>query len=609
MTFKRKQIQVKEEHWDYSKFDQINGYHPLKKAVPESVVEYQARKRSGGRVAFFNFDLAREMNLIDQEHPNHITNELAEMINNTFSIVIINEFDIDAGKSFPKKEICENTYMATRYLQMQHPNKQGKTSGDGRSIWNGQLKNNKGVAYDIMSCGTGATRLSPATHIYNKFFETGDPSISYGCGYAEVDEGLSTLFFSEIFEQNGLATERVLAILKFPNNISITVRAYPNLIRPSHFFNHLKQNNYEALKKMADFYIDRQIANKAWKNVPKGKKKYKYFLEKQSETFAKLVARFETDYIFCWLDWDGDNILMDGGIIDYGSVRQFGLFHHEYRFDDDDRYSTTIKEQKTKGRYTVQCFAQMVDFILKGKKRSIKKFENHSILKKYDKTYVEEKRKLFIARIGFVEKDIEYLCRSQKKLVDHFYRVFCYFERAKSKQGRHEVGDGINWSAIFCMRDILRELPQLYLSREDKITKEEFIDIIKSSYATDEDLELTNYRRDMIKNFQDDYWKIVAKIAKVNKKSKQQILLELVTRSSIINRYDRVTGDSITSIVDKVMKFSPKLNPDEIYETMREFAEYQNFDPDCPQAKKESFQKPKLLKSILQIVRDYREGL
>lgn len=41
------------------------------------------------------------------------------------------------------------------------------------------------------SCGTGATCLSPATHIFKKFFQTGDPSISYGCGYSDLDDGVT----------------------------------------------------------------------------------------------------------------------------------------------------------------------------------------------------------------------------------------------------------------------------------------------------------------------------------------------------------------------------------------------------------------------------------
>ena len=42
----------------YPKFREIDGSHPLKKMVPEAVVEYQVRTKHGGQVAFFNFELA-----------------------------------------------------------------------------------------------------------------------------------------------------------------------------------------------------------------------------------------------------------------------------------------------------------------------------------------------------------------------------------------------------------------------------------------------------------------------------------------------------------------------------------------------------------------------
>ena len=84
----------------------------------------------------------------------------------------------------------------------------------------------------------------------------------------------------------------------------------------------------------------------------------RHLAERVAIDFARAAATFEHEYIFCWLDWDGDNCLTNGGILDYGSVRQFGLFHREYRFDDGPRWSTSIVEQRNKARYIVQTFAQ-----------------------------------------------------------------------------------------------------------------------------------------------------------------------------------------------------------------------------------------------------------
>lgn len=594
----------------YSKFKKIDGRHPFQKATKDSFVAYRARVRHGGKVLAFNFDLARDMGLIPKNHPNKMTEELEKAFVDTFALVIINEYDQINNIEFPKEDIKPNFYMATRYLQLQHPNKQGKTSGDGRSVWNGYVETKDGL-WDISSCGTGATCLSPATHIQNKYFQTGDPSISYGCGYAEVDEGVSTLFFSEILHKNNVPTERVLGILRFPDGFAITVRTHDNLIRPSHMFNHLKQGNIDALKLVVDYYIDRQIRNGKWTDIPAGEyERYDYFLKKQSEVFAQTAARFEDEYIFCWLDWDGDNVLMDGGIIDYGSVRQFGLFHSEYRFDDADRFSTSITEQKNKAKYTVQNFAQIVDYLKTGERRPLKDFASGSWSERFDEEFELSKLRNLLYKVGFSEEVREKIIERDRHLVSEFSKVFSYFERAKAAAGPKKVSDGITWDAVFCMRDILRELPQLFMSRGDSIEREEFIEILKSTYATEEDLVITSYRRKKIDEFQNLYWQLVKTAASVKKLTINKVLLDITMRSSVINKYDRVTGDSITTITNMLMEKIDKMSPDRLFKLLHNFSEYQNLDPDTDKnLDKNQLQKSQLMRGFLKVVREYREGL
>lgn len=597
-----------ETDYSYDKFSTINGKHPLKQTCDEAFIEYGARYRKGGKVAAFNFALAKEMGLITKSHPNKMTPELSKKVLETFGIVIINEYDEINNIKFPEKDILPNKFMATRYLQLQHPNKQGKTSGDGRSIWNGMCTH-KGKNWDVSSCGTGATALSPATAIQKKFFKSGDPTISYGCGYSELDEGLSTLFFSEVFHKNGIETERVLAIIDYGNNISINVRAHQNLLRPSHLFNHLRQSNLEALENLVDYYIDRQIKNGVWTDVPKTRNsRYQFFLEREIEVFAKMAAKLEDEYIFCWLDWDGDNILMDGSMIDFGSIRQFGLFHSEYRYDDDDRYSTSIVEQKNKARNTVQTFAQLVDYLITKDKKTLKSFKDSKATQKFDKAFIENKQKNLLYKLGFKPETLDLLYKSGNKEVDSLLEPFSYFERAKSKEGLQKVADGINWNAIFCMRDILRELPQLYLSRNTSIERSEFIEIIKSYYANKEDLVSTSYRDKKIDEFQEAYWKIVQKASKLTGEETQTILLNMTMRSSIINKIERVTGDSIGEIVDKVMNIKPKLKSTELFDVLSEFVDYQDLRPESKMTKSDKSQS-NLVKGMLKIVREYREGL
>ena len=595
----------------YSTFSRLNGEHPFKTNVPGGCVEYKARHKKGGKVAFFNFDLARDMGLISKSHPNQLNPELEKEILQAFSIVIINEYDVINKIKFPEEEILPNTFMATRYLQLQHPDKMGRTSGDGRTVWNGCIRHN-GVTWDVSSCGTGGTKLSPASNLNKKFYQTGDPSISYGCGLSEVSEGLETLFFSEVLGKNGFKTERVLAIIEFDKGIAINVRANPNLIRPSHFFGHLKQGNFETLKQVADHYISRQLENKAWEvtSFKNDKEKYYYLAKQAAKSFSETAAKFEDEYIFCWLDWDGDNILMDGGIIDYGSIRQFGLFHAEYRYDDVQRYSTTILEQRQKARYIAQCFIQIADFLATKKKKSISQFRKHEILKYFDSHFNECKNRNLLNRIGFKKVHQEFLMKSCLNKVEKFRKAFSYFERSKSKRGIYKVPDGINRDAIFCMRDILRELPQLYLTRSGQLSHQDFLEVSKSSYAKKSDLKLTEIRKRQINRFQSLYTSMISALEKEFNLSRGQFLLELTMRSSVINKYDRVTGDSITYIVEKVQKLRPKLTPDELFGLSQQFSSYQNLDPDRKVAVEEAPERHKnIMRNFSSIVRECREGL
>lgn len=190
-----------------------------------------------------------------------------------------------------------------------------------------------------------------------------------------------------------------------------------------------------------------------------------------------------------------------------------------------------------------------------------------------------------------------------------YRKDFSYFEKTKSKKGLHEVPDGINWSAIFCMRDVLRELPQLFLFRGDNISDDEFINIIKSSYALDRDLVINSYRSKKINQFQNRYWKIIKIISKQFKIPENKVLLEITMRSSIINKYDRVTGDSVSTIVFKVLKQKKKLGVEGVFEILKDFINYQNHDPSTKEKKNISKKNEAFMRGVMNIVRDFREGL
>lgn len=434
----------------YSLFDRIDGTHPLQSAVPESCVMYPVVQREHGRVVYFNFDLAKEMGLLDKNHQDEVTPLLEKKLLETFNIQIVNEWDLQKNQSSSLRE-KPNKYMATRYLQLQHENKQGKTSGDGRSIWNGTFNGPSGKQWDVSSRGTGVTCLSPGAVEAQKPLRTGSRAFGYGCGLADIDELIGSALQSELFHRQGLHTERVLCIIDGGKNCGIGVRVGENLLRPAHLFLYLKQNRHDELTRGFQYFLDRQRANKKPVN-------FNNFLQETTKSMAEFLAYCEVNHIFVWLDWDGDNCLLDTGIIDYGSVRQFGLRHDQYRYDDVQRFSTNLPEQKLKGMYLLQCYVQMIDYIKTGKKKSLDSFRHHMWLKTFKLQFNQHKKKLLLEKFGFNEVQRNYLLRFQKNKTDGFLKLFESLEAVKKTGKPVVLPDGINIPPLIDMKETLRLL-------------------------------------------------------------------------------------------------------------------------------------------------------
>jgi hypothetical protein len=164
------------------------------------------------------------------------------------------------------------------------------------------------------------------------------------------------------------------------------------------------------------------------------------------------------------------------------------------------------------------------------------------------------------------------------------------------------------------MRDILREFPQIYLARQNYLSDDEFIEIIKSTYARRSDLKLSKERIFQIKEFQISYLELIFHLQKEIKKDFREILLEVIMRSSVINKYERVTGDSISHIVQKVQRKKPKFTPDDLFQIASEFSVFQDLNPDRKEISSNKmileFKPQKhIMRNLYLIVRDFREGL
>lgn len=535
----------------YEAFDQIDGRHPWQDAVPTGFVLYPVRKLERGKVVQFNFALAREMGLIATSHPDELTPELEKKILETFALQIVNEYDQQNGVQARKNVLKEHGYMATRYLQLQHTDKAGRTSGDGRSIWNGTIEN-KGRTWDISSRGTGVTCLAPGAVQANRPLKTGEGEFGYGCGLADVSELLGSALLSEIFHLNGLGTERVLTVIDLGKGCGIGVRAAPNLIRPAHLFLYLKQERVEPLRQATDYFIHRQTENGEWNFSPHAPDRYRRMLREISQSFARFAARLEREYIFAWMDWDGDNVLANGGIIDYGSIRQFGLRHDQYRYDDVDRFSTNLNEQRGKARLMVQVFAQLVTMLETGKRRPIDEFENHAAVREFDREFDRALRQHFLAQVGLSPNEIDSLMKTKRALVEELYSSFLILEKIKTKAKTKRLPDGVNRPAVFKMRAALRELPS-YMSFKGGLTlgatADELLEIMTSSHAKRADRRLKGQLRKRIEHFLKSYQALLAAIY-----DDAANLKEMRGRAEDRNRAGRVTGNGAEFIIDEIIK-------------------------------------------------------
>ena len=601
----------------YEKFKELDGTHPWRNVSPDGYVDYRARYRPQGRVLFFNFPLAKEMGLIPSEHPHSINKDLEQVILDTFSLRIINEYDLEHGTKFPPESVRPKPFMATRYLQTQHRNKQGKTSGDGRSIWNGYLKSDK-LSFDISSRGTGATILSPGAVEAKTVVATGDQTYGYASGLAYLDEMLGSAVMSEIFYRQGIPTERCLAVIGFPDTSAIGVRSAPNLIRPAHMFRYLKQNRLAELKASVDYFIDREIENGIWTMPDDPAQRYATALDYFARNYAKLAALLEEEYIFNWLSWDGDNMLASGAILDYGSIRQFAAKHDKYRFKDVDRYSASLAEQRGWARTLVQVFAQAMDFVETGEKKNLNTFRNAACLRVFDDAFASERDQRMLWRIGFTPEQIAHLMDKAQKEIRDFDRSLSYFEDRKVSKGVEKLPDGFTHSPVFLIRNLLRTLPGYYLSqamtRADdesaQMPNEIFLQTMAASYVGKKDLKLTEARISHIKEFQNSYLRLCAALGG----PLDLVLQTLQERSAVINHRHRITGDAVTWIIEEVIAMKGKIRNDGLQEAIDAFIDSQvlipgKWRPVSPAQLNSNTLKSRLLQKIQENLEAYKESI
>jgi hypothetical protein len=128
-------------------------------------------------------------------------------------------------------------------------------------------------------------------------------------------------------------------------------------------------------------------------------------------------------------------------------------------------------------------------------------------------------------------------------------------------------------------------------------------------------LPLTDGRRRKIRKFQDLYHKLLAIAAELSGQKESIVLQKIKQRAELINRYERVTGDSIIYLAEALVEGRKRMTTKSLHEMFSAFVEQQVLQPEYYSDKVSdgkhltSRNAKKTYDSMLQIVKDYREGI
>ncbi len=393
-----------------------------------------------------------------------------------------------------------------------------------------------------------------------KPLKTGNTEAGYGCGQAEIDELISSAIMSEVVHKMGIYTERVLTVIDLGDGVGIGVRAAESLLRPAHAYLFLKQNRWEPLKRV----IDHTISLKKSTQIKTDSEKYDQFLTEFCDKFASFAAQLEEHYLFVWVDWDGDNVLMDAGIIDYGSVRHFGSCHNQYRYDDVERFSTNLLEQKRKAKSIVMTMIQAVDFVKTKNRKGIDSFKKHPLLIRFEKQFNQKQLFYFSQKLGLNDKTFSQILGDapSKRSLLNLFKACRHWENLKTQPTFSKVADGINKNPLCNMRNFYREYPTHKLkNRSNVLTMDEFISMTWTQSSPKKSTSLFYKNKSQYENLIKCYDRVLNSIFKLNNEDLTSQVAKLAGRW---NPSNFLTGNALIHNVDHILEQYMNLKNEEV---------------------------------------------
>ena len=102
---------------------------------------------------------------------------------------------------------------------------------------------------------------------------------------------------------------------------------------------------------------------------------------------------------------------------------------------------------------------------------------------------------------------------------------------------------------------------------------DEILEIALSSYASREDRRPTPHRRRMALEFQQAWMALAEHAAAIVGQSVPLLLTEIAGRSTVINRYDRITGDAALYAAQRLIRHRKRLSSQNLHRVIERFVE------------------------------------
>jgi hypothetical protein len=278
--------------------------------------------------------------------------------------------------------------------------------------------------------------------------------------------------------------------------------------------------------------------------------------------------------------------------------------------------STSIPEQRRKARQIVQRFVQIRELLLHGRAPALDSLRRDEDLLLFDQEFETHRRRLFLRQLGLAKRDIEAALREEPGWMDGLMRLHRRLERRRSSRGEQRVPDGLTWNAVYCMRDVLRELPAKLLAQEapgsERISPEAFYRIALSNYASRADRGASPYRKRIALDYQRHYLQAIRWLAQRRRCRPQTALSAIRAAAEARNPQARMTGDGLTHATRRLTGNRKRLAPEEAYRLVQAFADFQEREPTGGPPSPLDDERPlvrRIHRDLLALAEEYREGL